>query len=75
MDELDPKLVESWERLKTFIDVAEEDVYKNARGNCSAGTRIRKAFKAIRQEAKLLLKFSMDITKQKRQKKSEELNK
>jgi hypothetical protein len=43
--------MEAFERLKTLVAAAEEDVAKVAAGNRAAGTRVRKAMQDIKSAA------------------------
>lgn len=52
------KILEAWERLKVLVMAAEDDVLKAAKGNTSAGTRARKALRALKAEAHLLVRTS-----------------
>lgn len=65
--ELDPKIVEKWERLKVLFSSTEEDVLKNARGNASAGVRARKGLRTIKSEAHELVKLTVAASKAKKE--------
>jgi hypothetical protein len=63
MTELNPKIVEQWERIKTLLEMTEQHVLKNAKGNASAGIRARKGLRQLKEEAGALVKLTIEETK------------
>lgn len=61
--ELNPKVMEQWERLKILMASMEDDILKNARGNSSAGVRARKGLRALKKEAHELVKLTVSESK------------
>ena len=56
-------VVESYERLKVLVESLELDVHKSARGNKSAGVRVRKGLRTLKREATDLVRTSLESSK------------
>ena len=56
-------IVESYEKLKVLLDSIELDIHKSARGNKSAGVRVRKGLRLLKREATDLVKSSLEASK------------
>jgi hypothetical protein len=56
-------VVESYEELRTLIESLELDVHKSARGNKSAGVRVRKGLRLLKRSASDLVKSSLESSK------------
>lgn len=52
-----------YEHLKTAIELLEEDCLKAAKGNKSAGSRVRKSLRLIKQMSAEFVKFSLSESK------------
>lgn len=70
MGEMNQKLVEQWERLKTLFAMAEVDMLKNARGNYQAGVRVRKVLRELKNETQALVKLSTEESKKAKEEKT-----
>jgi len=56
-------IVDSYERLKVLLESIELDIHKSARGNKSAGVRVRKGLRLLKREATDLVKSSLESSK------------
>ncbi len=56
-------VVESYEELRTLVESLELDVHKSARGNKSAGVRVRKGLRLLKRSASDLVKSSLEASK------------
>jgi len=56
-------IVENYEKLKALVDSLELDIHKSARGNKSAGVRVRKGLRLLKREASSLVKSSLESSK------------
>ena len=56
-------VVDSYERLKVLVESLELDVHKSARGNKSAGVRVRKGLRTLKREATDLVRASLESSK------------
>lgn len=56
-------IVDSYEKLKILIESLELDIHKSARGNKSAGVRVRKGLRLLKREATDLVKSSLEASK------------
>jgi hypothetical protein len=56
-------VVDSYERLKVLVESLELDVHKSARGNKSAGVRVRKGLRTLKREATDLVRASLEASK------------
>ena len=56
-------VVNSYERLRVLIESLELDVHKSARGNKSAGVRVRKGLRTLKREATDLVRASLESSK------------
>jgi len=56
-------IVENYEKLKVLIDSLELDIHKSARGNKSAGVRVRKGLRLLKREATDLVRSSLEESK------------
>jgi hypothetical protein len=70
--ELNEKIVEQWERLRVLMASTEDDVYKNARGNVTAGVRLRKGLRALKSEVQSLIKLTIVEGNEKRKQREQE---
>jgi len=57
------KIVESYEKLRVLVESLELDVHKSARGNKSAGVRVRKGLRALKRDATDLVRTSLESSK------------
>ena len=56
-------VVESYERLRVLVESLELDVHKSARGNKSAGVRVRKGLRNLKRDATDLVRASLESSK------------
>ena len=56
-------VVESYEKLRVMVESLELDVHKSARGNKSAGVRVRKGLRNLKREATDLVRASLESSK------------
>lgn len=56
-------VVESYEKLRVLVESLELDVHKSARGNKSAGVRVRKGLRNLKREATDLVRASLESSK------------
>mgnify|MGYP001392804094 CR=1 FL=1 len=56
-------IVDSYEKLKVLLESLELDIHKSARGNKSAGVRVRKGLRLLKREATDLVKSSLEASK------------
>mgnify|MGYP001456271579 FL=1 len=56
-------VVNSYERLRILVESLELDVHKSARGNKSAGVRVRKGLRTLKREATDLVRASLEASK------------
>jgi|TARA_E500000331_G_scaffold272134_1_gene263922 hypothetical protein len=56
-------IVDSYEKLKVLLESIELDIHKSARGNKSAGVRVRKGLRLLKREATDLVKSSLEASK------------
>jgi len=49
-------VADKWTEVKTLVEAIELDVLKNARGNASAGVRVRKGLRLLKKVASELVK-------------------
>jgi len=56
-------VVNSYERLRVLVESLELDVHKSARGNKSAGVRVRKGLRTLKREATDLVRASLEASK------------
>lgn len=62
--EMNDKLVEQYEELKTLVESLQVDVVKNASGNKSAGVRARKSLREMKKLASEIVKLSLTSDKE-----------
>ena len=53
------QIIDQWEELKTLVESLEVDVHKNANGNKSAGVRVRKGLRLLKNRSGDLVKASL----------------
>jgi hypothetical protein len=53
------EILDQWTELKTLIESLEVDVLKNANGNKSAGVRVRKGLRLLKNKSSTLVKSSL----------------
>ena len=53
-------IANKWQEIKTLIESLEVDIVKNANGNASAGVRARRGLRALKGEAGVLVKLSLE---------------
>ena len=56
-------LTNGFEELKVLLETIEVDLLKNAAGNKSAGTRVRKGLRLLKNNAAALVKVSLETDK------------
>ncbi len=56
-------VVESYEKLRVLVESLELDVHKSARGNKSAGVRVRKGLRNLKRDATDLVRASLESSK------------
>ena len=56
-------IVDSYEKLKVLLESLGLDIHKSARGNKSAGVRVRKGLRLLKREATDLVKSSLEASK------------
>lgn len=59
MSETNEKILEQWQRIKTLVEMTEQDVLKNAKGNASAGVRARKGLRQLKTETHALVQLTV----------------
>jgi hypothetical protein len=62
-------VTEKWTEIKTLLESIDLDIHKNAAGNASAGIRARKGLRLLKSYAADLVKLTVDLDKQRKQKK------
>ena len=60
---MDNNLTNGFEELKVLLETIEVDLLKNANGNKSAGTRVRKGLRLLKNNAAALVKVSLESDK------------
>ena len=60
---MDNNLTNGFEELKVLLETIEVDLLKNASGNKSAGTRVRKGLRLLKNNAAALVKISLETDK------------
>ncbi len=53
------QIIDQWTELKTLVESLEVDVHKNANGNKSAGVRVRKGLRLLKNKSGDLVKSSL----------------
>ena len=53
------EILDQWTELKTLVESLEVDVLKNANGNKSAGVRVRKGLRLLKNKSCTLVKSSL----------------
>ena len=53
------EILDQWTELKTLVESLEVDVLKNASGNKSAGVRVRKGLRLLKNRSSTLVKSSL----------------
>lgn len=56
-------VVDKWQEIKKLVESLEIDVLKSDRGNASAGVRVRKGLRLLKQLSSGLVKESMEAGK------------
>lgn len=52
-------ILENWESLKELVAALELDVHKNANGNKSAGVRVRRGLRKLKNDSGALVKMTL----------------
>lgn len=60
---MDEHVLAKWQEIKTIVDELELDVLKNAKGNASAGIRVRKGLRHMKSLLGEHIKLSLGVTK------------
>jgi hypothetical protein len=60
---MENNLTNGFEELKVLLETIEVDLLKNAGGNKSAGTRVRKGLRLLKNNAAALVKVSLETDK------------
>ena len=61
IDELDPSDInEYYQKLTLIVESMRQDVTKSSNGNKSAGIRLRKALRLLKNESSSFIKFTLD---------------
>jgi len=53
------QILDIWTEVKTLVEVLEVDIHKNANGNKSAGVRVRKGLRLLKNKSGDLVKASL----------------
>ena len=53
------QILDIWTEVKTLVEVLEMDIHKNANGNKSAGVRVRKGLRLLKNKSGDLVKASL----------------
>jgi hypothetical protein len=53
------QILDIWTEVKTLVEVLEVDIHKNANGNKSAGVRVRKGLRLLKNKSGALVKASL----------------
>ena len=69
MAEVNEKIVEQFENIKSLVEQTEVEVMKNAKGNASAGNRARKGLRQLKREAAELVKLTIAEEKRRKEEK------
>lgn len=56
-------ILDKWSEIKVLVESLELDVHKNAKGNASAGVRVRKGLRLLKKEAASMVKSTLDEEK------------
>jgi hypothetical protein len=59
----DNAILDKWNELKALVEAIDVDVVKNAKGVSAAGVRARKGLRALQNEAKTLVKLTIETEK------------
>ena len=57
---MESNLTDGFEELKVLLETIEVDLLKNANGNKTAGTRLRKGLRLLKNNAAALVKVSLE---------------
>ena len=60
---MDNDVLSKWNELKSLVESLELDANKNAKGVQAAGVRLRKGLRLLREEAKDLVKLTIEAEK------------
>ena len=60
---MENNLTNGFEELRVLLETLEVDVLKNANGNKSAGVRVRKGLRLLKNNAAALVKVSLESDK------------
>ena len=60
---MENNLTNGFEELKVLLETIEVDLLKNAGGTKSAGTRVRKGLRLLKNNAAALVKVSLETDK------------
>lgn len=53
------QILDVWAEVKTLVETLEIDIHKNANGNKSAGVRVRKGLRLLKNKSGVLVKASL----------------
>ena len=53
------QIIDLWSEVKTLVETLEIDIHKNANGNKSAGVRVRKGLRLLKNKSGDLVKASL----------------
>ncbi len=56
-------MLSKYEELKVLVESLELDVHKSARGNKSAGVRVRKGLRLLKRQASDFVRVSLESSK------------
>ena len=59
-------ILDKWCEIKVLVESLELDVHKNAKGNASAGVRVRKGLRLLKKEAADMVKTTLEEEKTKK---------
>ena len=62
----DIEILDKWDRIKILLESLNLDVYKNAKGNNSAGIRARRGLRLLKQEVSDFIRTTIEKEKNKK---------
>lgn len=60
---MDEHILAKWQEIKSLVEELELDVVKNAKGNASAGVRVRKGLRHMKALLGEQIKLSLNVGK------------
>jgi hypothetical protein len=60
---MDEHILAKWQEIKSLVEELELDVVKNAKGNASAGIRVRKGLRHMKTLLGEQIKLSLNVGK------------